>query len=125
MPRPPRLDLPGAVYHVTARGNERRPIFRDDRDREEYLARIAYYRNKFRFRLLSYCPMTNRVHLAIRTSDAPLSRIMAGLHSSYIQRFNRRHHRVGHLFQGRYKSFLVQEGRYLIALIRYIHRNPV
>ncbi len=125
MPRPPRLEFPGAVYHVTARGNERRSIFRDDQDREDYLARIAFYRHKFRFRLLSYCLMTNHVHLAIRTAEAPLSRIMAGLHSSYTQRFNRRHRRVGHLFQGRYKSFLVQEDRYLIALIRYVHRNPV
>lgn len=125
MPRPPRLEFPGAVYHVTARGNDRRPVFRDDRDREDYLARIAFYRDKFRFRLLSYCLMSNHVHLALRTAAAPLSRIMAGLQSSYTQRFNRRHNRVGHLFQGRYKSFLVQEDRYLLALIRYIHRNPV
>lgn len=125
MPRPPRLEFPGAVYHVTARGNERRSVFRDDRDREDYLARIAFYRDKFRFRLLSYCLMTNHVHLAIRTAEAPLSRIMAGLHSSYTQRFNRRHRRVGHLFQGRYKSFVVQEDQYLLALIRYVHRNPV
>ena len=125
MPRPPRLEFADALYHVTARGNERRAIFRDDRDREDYLSRIAFYRVKFGFRLLSYCLMTNHVHLAIRTGEAPLSRIMAGLHSSYAQRFNRRHHRVGHLFQGRYSSFLVQEDRYLLTVIRYIHRNPV
>jgi REP element-mobilizing transposase RayT len=125
MPRPPRLEFPSALYHVTARGNERRALFRDDRDRNAYLSRIAYYREKFRFRLLAYCLMTNHVHLAIRTGLAPLSRIMAGLHSSYAERFNRRHERVGHLFQGRYKAFLVQEDRYLHALLRYIHRNPV
>ena len=125
MPRPPRLEFPGAVYHVTARGNERRAIFRDDRDRETYLDGLAHYRSKFAFRLLAYCLMTNHVHLAIRTGAAPLSRIMAGIQSRYAQRFNRRHARVGHLFQGRYKSSLVQEDRYLVAVIRYIHRNPV
>lgn len=125
MARPPRLEFPGAVYHVTARGNERRPVYRDDRDREEYLARIAEYRDRFQFQLLGYCLMTNHVHLAVRTGVVPLSRIMGGLHSTYTQWFNRRHRRVGHLFQGRYKAFLVQEDCYLVALIRYIHRNPV
>ena len=125
MARPLRLDVPGAVYHVTARGNERRAVFRDDEDRDDYLARLSYYRSRFGFRLLAYCLMTNHVHLAIRRGLFPLSRVMACLHSSYTQSFNRRHGRVGHLFQGRYKSFLVQEDRYLVALIRYIHLNPV
>jgi REP element-mobilizing transposase RayT len=125
MPRPPRFEYPSALYHVTARGNERRALFRDDRDREKYLSRIAFYRERFRFQLLSYCLMTNHVHLAIRTGSSPLSRVMAGLHSSYAEWFNRRHDRCGHLFQGRYKAFLVQEDNYVHALIRYIHRNPV
>jgi REP element-mobilizing transposase RayT len=125
MPRPPRLEFSSALYHVTARGNERRAIFRDDRDREKYLARIAFYRERFHFQLLAYCLMTNHVHLAIRTGPSPLSRIMAGLHSSYAEWFNRRHDRSGHLFQGRYKAFVVQEERYLHSLVRYIHRNPV
>lgn len=125
MPRPPRIEFPGALFHVTARGNERRALFRDDVDREEYLGRLAFYREKFRFRLLSYCLMGNHVHLALRTGHEPLSRVMAGLHSAYAEWFNRRHDRVGHLFQGRYKAFLVQEDRYLHALVRYIHRNPV
>ncbi len=125
MARPLRLDVAGAVYHVTARGNERRAVFTDDEDRNDYLARLAWYRAKFGFRLLAYCLMTNHVHLAIRRGPAPLSRVMASLHSSYTQWFNRRHRRVGHLFQGRYKSFLVQEDRYLVALVRYIHLNPV
>ena len=125
MARPPRLEFPGAVYHVTARGNERRAVFRDDKDREEYLVRVIRYRERFSFQLLAYCLMTNHVHLALRTGPVPLSRIMAGLHSTYTQWFNARHGRVGHLFQGRYKAFLVQEDRYLVALVRYIHRNPV
>jgi putative transposase len=125
MPRPPRLEVRGALYHVTARGNERRALFRDDADRREYLHRLARYREKFRFRLLSYCLMTNHVHLAIRTGEHPLSRVMAGLHSSYAEWFNRKHRRVGHLFQGRYKALLIQADRHLHALVRYIHRNPV
>ncbi|MGE5278951.1 MAG: REP-associated tyrosine transposase [Acidobacteriota bacterium] len=125
MARPPRLEVSGALYHVTARGNERRAIFRDDRDREEYLRRVSRYRERFRFQLLAYCLMTNHVHLAIRTGPEPLSRIIAGLHSTYAAWFNHRHARAGHLFQGRYKAFLVREDRYLHALIRYIHRNPV
>jgi len=123
--RPPRLEFPGAVYHVTARGNERRDIFRDDRDRQHFLNRLADCRDRFGFRLLAYCLMNNHFHLAVRTGATPLSRIMACLQSFYAQRFNRRHARVGHLFQGRYKSRLVQEDRYLEALIRYIHQNPV
>lgn len=125
MARPLRLEFPGALHHVTARGNEQRPIFRDDLDRSEYLGRIAHYRERFRFQLLAYCLMTNHVHLAVRSGAVPLSRVMAGIQSSYTQWFNRRHARVGHLFQGRYKAFLVQEDRYLLALIRYIHLNPV
>ena len=124
MARPPRLEFPGAVYHVVVRGNEQRAIFRDDVDRERYLERLAHYREKFDFRLLAFCLMTNHVHLAMRASRFPLSRFMAGLQSSYTQWFNRRHKRVGHLFQGRYKAFLVQEDPYLLALVRYIHENP-
>jgi putative transposase len=125
MPRQPRIEVSGALYHVTARGNERKALFRDDSDRREYLARAALYREKFHFRLLAYCLMTNHVHLAIRAGDEPLCRIMARLHSSYAEWFNRRHNRVGHLFQGRYKAFLVQEDRRFHALVRYIHLNPV
>jgi putative transposase len=125
MARPPRLELPGGVYHVVVRGNERAAVFRDDRDREHYLGRLSYYREKFGFRLLAFCLMGNHVHLAIRRGPFPLSRIMAGLQSSYTQWFNRRHRRAGHLFQGRYKAFLVQEDLYLLGLVRYIHENPV
>ena len=124
MARPPRLEAPGAVYHVVVRGNEQKAIFRDDVDRETYFERLAHYREKFDFRLIAFCLMTNHVHLAVRAGRFPLSRFMAGLQSSYTQWFNRRHKRVGHLFQGRYKAFLVQEDPYLLALVRYIHENP-
>ena len=125
MSRPLRVEYPGALYHVTARGNERKPIFRDDHDRESYLATLAKCHARLAFQVHAFCLMSNHVHLAIETSDAPLSRIMLTLHGSYSQAFNRRHRRVGHLFQGRYKAFLVQKDRYLLALVRYIHENPV
>lgn len=125
MARPPRLEAEGSVYHVIVRGNERRAIFRDDADREEYLRRLAVYRERFGFRLLAYCLMDNHIHFALERGATRLSRVMLALQGSYTQWFNRRHRRVGHLFQGRYKAFLVQRDRYLLALIRYIHENPV
>src|SRR6266496_1107768 len=105
MARPVRIQFPGALYHVIVRGNERKAVLRSDRDRTDYLERLAHYAEKFEYRLLAYCLMDNHVHLAIETGEAPLSRIMAGLQSSYTQYFNWRHARVGHLFQGRYKAF--------------------
>ena len=123
--RPLRVEVAGGLYHVIVRGNERRNVFRDDADRSRYLTRLAFYREKFSFRVLAYCLMDNHVHLAIETGKIPLPRIMAGLQSSYTQYFNRRHERSGHLFQGRYKAFLVEKDRYALALLRYIHENPV
>ena len=119
------MEFPGALYHVIVRGNERKAVFRDDADREHYLQRLKHYREKFGFRCLAYCLMTNHVHLALETGDVPLSRVVHGLQSSYTQAFNRRHHRSGHLFQGRYKAFLVDADRYFLALLRYIHCNPL
>jgi len=123
--RPLRVEVTGAVYHVIARGNERRSVFRDDRDREIYLERLAECRERFRLRVLAYCLMNNHIHLAVKRGQFPLSRVMLALQSFYAQRFNWRHRRSGHLFQGRYKAFLVQHERYLFALLRYIHLNPV
>ena len=125
MSRPLRVELTGGIYHVVARGNERRPIFRDDQDREEYLGRLADCRSRFGFRVLAYCLMDNHVHLALERGPVALSRIMLHLHSYYAQRFNWRHGRVGHLFQGRYRAHLVETERYFFSLVRYIHGNPV
>ena len=119
------MELAGGLYHVIARGNKRRDIFRGDADRLRYLSRLAFYRKKFGFRVLAYCLMDDLVHLAIETGKTPLSKIMAGLQSAYTQDFNRRHRRSGHLFQGRYKTFLIEKDRYALALLRYIHENPV
>ena len=125
MARPPRVDIAGGLYHVAARGNERKAIFRDDYDRERYLIRLAECRTRLGFFLYAYCLMTNHVHLVIERGPIPLSRIMLNLHSFHGQKFNRRHDRVGHLFQGRYKAFLVDRDRYLFSLLRYVHLNPV
>jgi REP-associated tyrosine transposase len=125
MARRLRVEYPGALYHVVARGNEQRAVFRDDADRERYLARLAHYQARFGFRVYAYCLMTNHVQLAIETREVPLSRIMLGSQGSYTQSLNRRHRRVGHLSQGRYKALLVQKNRYLLALVRYIHENPL
>ena len=125
MARPPRVEFPGALYHVIVRGNERKAVFRDDADRELYLRRLAHYRERYEFRLIAYCLMTNHVHLALETGEVPLSRVIHGLQSSYTQAFNRRYRRSGHLFQGRYKAFLVDADRYFVALLRYIHSNPL
>jgi REP element-mobilizing transposase RayT len=125
MARPPRIEFPGALYHVIVRGNERKAIFRDDADREFYLRRLAHYREKFSFSVWAYCLKDNHVHLGLEMGKVPLSRVMAGLQTSYTQYFNRRHRRVGHLFQGRYKAFLVEKDRYALAMVRYIHENPI
>lgn len=125
MARPLRVELAGAVYHVTARGNERKAVFRDDRDRGMFLDRLGECRERFKLSILAYCLMNNHIHLAVQRGPLPLSRAMLALYSVYAQRFNRRHRRVGHLFQGRYKAFVVQDESYLLALLRYIHLNPV
>lgn len=125
MARRPRIEVPGGLYHVLARGNERKAIFRDDADREDYLGRLSHYRDRFDLRVLAFCLMGNHLHLALERGRVPLSRIMLALQGSYTQAFNRRHGRVGHLFQGRYKAYLVDRDRYFAALLRYIHRNPV
>ena len=125
MSRAPRVEIAGGIYHVIARGNERREIFRDDGDRRLYLARLAECRDRYEFGILAYCLMPNHVHLAIERGPVPLGKIMLALHSFYSQKFNFRYERVGHLFQGRYKAFLVEHERYLDTLVRYIHLNPV
>jgi REP element-mobilizing transposase RayT len=119
------LEFEGALYHVIARGNEKRAVFRDDGDRQAYLDRLIRCQERFGFRLLVYCLLGNYLHLAIERGATPLSRVMLTLQSSYTQWFNLRHGRVGHLFQGRYKALLVEKETHLLALVRYIHMNPV
>lgn len=125
MARKPRIEFPGALYHVIARGNQRRRTFLAPQDFEDYLSRLWRYHEKFHFILYAYCLMPNHVHLLIETKEVPLSKIMQAIQFSYTQSFNHRHKKVGHLFQGRYKAVLCEKDEYLLQLIRYIHLNPV
>ena len=125
MARKPRINLPGGLYHVLARGNQRRLIFRDPRDYRAYLDRLSRYQERYSFTLLAYALMPNHVHLLIEAGAVPLSRIMQGLQQSYTQYFNKAHRTVGHCFQGRFKAFLCDRDAYLLALVRYLHLNPV
>ncbi len=125
MARPPRIEFPGAFYHVIVRGNLKQDIFIDEQDRLEYLERIKRYKEKCGFIFYAYILMTNHVHLLIETPKAPLSKIMQLINFTYTQYFNKKYNKVGHLFQGRYKSFLCDRDEYLLGLLRYIHLNPV
>lgn len=125
MSRPLRLEYAGALYHVTSRGNERHPIYRNDDDFEMYLEVLTQVCERFNWVIHAYCLMTNHYHLLVETPDGNLSKGMRQLNGVYTQRFNRKHKRVGHLYQGRYKSILVDKDSYLLELSRYIVLNPV
>jgi REP element-mobilizing transposase RayT len=125
MSRPLRIEFPGAIYHVTSRGDRREPIYRDDEDRALHLAILAQGMDRFDAQVLAYCLMGNHYHLVLYTRAANLSRLMRHVNGVYTQTFNRRHGLVGHLFQGRFKAILVDRDAYLLALCRYVERNPV
>jgi len=125
MPRTARTDSPGSVHHVMLRGIERGLVFRDDEDRERFLARLDRLIPELGFRCFAWSLMPNHVHLALQTGPVPLPRLMARLGTSYALYFNRRHGRVGHLLQNRYRSRLVEDESALLALVLYIHRNPL
>lgn len=125
MTRPLRLEFPGAVYHLTARGDRREDIFLDDADRLTFLDFLAKEVHQQHWRLYAYCLMSNHYHLLIETPEGKLVDGMRRLNGVYTQAFNRRHGRVGHVLQGRYKSILVDKEAYLLELARYIVLNPV
>lgn len=125
MTRPLRLEFPGALYHVTSRGDRKGEIYLDDSDRHEWLRMLATACTRFNFVIHAYCQMTNHYHLVVETIDGDLSRGLRQLNGGYSQLFNRRHRRVGHVFQGRYKAILVQKESYLLELARYVVLNPV
>lgn len=125
MARPLRLEYSGAVYHITSRGNARADIFCDDADREIFLRVLAAVVERQAWRVYAYCLMGNHYHLLLETPEPNLSRGMRQLNGIYTQRINRRHGRVGHLLQGRFKSIIVERERYLLELSRYIALNPV
>lgn len=125
MARPLRIEFPGALYHVTSRGNEQRPIFRDDVDSTMFLTFLGMAVQRFGWSLTAWVLMTNHYHLVIQTPEANLSRGMHWLNGTYAGWFNRRHKRSGHLFQGRFHAFLVERETYLRELLRYVVLNPV
>jgi putative transposase len=124
MARPIRVEYVNAVYHVTARGNERRAIFRDDHDRERFLETLEETRQRFGVVIHVFCLMQNHYHLLLQTPRANLSAAAGWLQTTYTVRFNRRHRRSGHLFQGRFKAHLIEEDSYVQTLVKYIHLNP-
>ncbi|MBM4045446.1 MAG: hypothetical protein FJ279_10045 [Planctomycetes bacterium] len=125
MARPLRIHYPGGVYHITARGVEKRTIFADARDYRAFLAYLERTIELYGTIMHAFCLMPNHYHLESETAKGNLSEAMQWLNTSYTVYFNRRHGRVGHLFQGRYKALLVEKESYLLELSRYIHLNPV
>jgi putative transposase len=125
MARPLRLEFPGALYHLTARGNAQQPIFLDEMDRRRFLQLLSREVQQQHWRCYVYCLMDNHYHLVIETPEPNLSRGLRRLHGTYTQWFNRRHRRVGHVLQGRFKSLLVEKESYLLELCRYVILNPV
>lgn len=125
MSRPLRLEFSGALYHVTSRGNARQDIYTNDADRQEFLKILTKVIARYNWLCHGYCLMTNHYHLLIETIDPNLSLGMRQLNGLYTQSFNRSHSRVGHVFQGRYKSILIEKDAHLLELCRYIVLNPV
>lgn len=125
MPRRARIDAPGALHHIIVRGIERRKIFLDDTDREDFIDRLGKIIDDTKTKCFAWALIPNHFHLLLRTGETEISRVMQRLLTGYAVSFNRRHRRHGHLFQNRYKSILCQEDAYLLELVRYIHLNPL
>ncbi len=125
MPRKARIDAPGALHHIIVRGIEQRQIFRDDRDRDQFIQRLSDILTETDTPCYAWALMPNHVHLLLKTGLTPIATIMRRLLTGYAVYFNRRHRRHGHLFQNRYKSILCQAEPYFRELVRYIHLNPL
>ena len=125
MPRQARLDIPGLLQHVIVRGIERRNIFRDNTDRKAFCERFSRLLIETDTDCFAWALIPNHLHLLIRPNTIELKKFMRRLLTGYAVTFNRRHRRVGHVFQNRYKSIVCEEETYLLELIRYIHLNPL
>jgi REP element-mobilizing transposase RayT len=125
MARSLRIEFAGALYHVTSRGNERRPIFRANRDREMFLSFLGAATRRFGWSVTAWVLMTNHFHLVVQTPQPNLSRGMQWLNGTYAAWFNHRYNRSGHLFHGRFKAFLVEKESYFAEVVRYVALNPV
>ena len=125
MPRQSRIDAPGALHHIIARGIERSEIFKDDADRENFVERFGKIMEDTETRCYAWALIPNHFHLLLKTGSAPIATVMRRLLTGYAISHNKRHQRHGHLFQNRYKSILCEEDAYLKELVRYIHLNPL
>jgi REP element-mobilizing transposase RayT len=125
MARQWRIEYPGALYHILSRGNDRRPIFKDTEDKIVFLELVEEMASRFNLDIYAYVLMNNHYHLLIKTNNDNLSKSMQWFGATYTRRFNVKHRRTGHLFQGRFKSFIIENDSYLLRLSCYIHRNPL
>lgn len=126
MARPPRTAIPGYPHHIIQRGNNRQPIFLKEQDYQFYIDCFLKAKDQTRCRIFAYCLMTNHVHVLVEPSDPQgISRLLQSVGRRYVQYFNRRNSRTGTLWEGRFKSSLVDADRYLMACCRYIELNPV
>ncbi len=125
MARPLRIQYENAFYHVTCRGNAQETIFSDDQDRKNFLRLLARSAEIYQVNILAFVLMTNHFHLIVKTPRANLQEFMRHFNISYTSSFNKRHNRTGHLYQGRYKAFLIDADAYLLEVFRYLHLNPV
>jgi len=125
MPRKARIDSPGALHHIIIRGIERKAVFKDSADRNNFIERLGRIITETDTGCYAWVLMTNHIHILLKTGLAPIATVMRRLLTGYAVSFNRRHRRHGHLFQNRYKSFLCEEDVYLKELVRYIHLNPL
>lgn len=125
MARPLRIEYEGALYHITSRGNERNPIYRDEEDYGRFLEILSELPRRYGVIIHGYVLMVNHYHLLVETPRGNITKAMHYLNTTYTGYFNKRYRRVGHLFQGRYKGFLIEKERYLLSVSRYVHLNPV
>ena len=125
MSRKPHIWYPGATYHIMSRGNRKATIFHDDEDYRRFLDILREAKEKYPFKLHSYCLMSNHVHLELGTIDDDSSQIMSYILKTYSTYYNRKYEYVGHLYQGRYKGILIEDEAYFMQTSRYIHLNPV
>lgn len=125
MARHPRVHVSGLLYHVMARGNNGQEIYSEKKDYEVFLEQLREARQRYPFYLYAYVLMPNHFHLLLEVMELPTARIMQSLLTGYVRRFNRKHRRKGHLFQGRYKAIVCDRDSYLLELVRYIHLNPL
>ena len=125
MSRLQREYSPTGCYHIMLRGNERKKIFLEDNDRRRFLDTLLKKKNETKLVVYGYCLMDNHIHLILRDNRNEISTIMKGIATSYAMFFNTKYNRVGHVFQDRFKSEAVGDERYLMAVIRYVHNNPV